>query len=91
MGVGGFGYLGGEDVAAAEHVAGEEDVFFVGREAGIRFGAVVLMGHVDEVLGFEDAGLEEVWAVECAVGAPIILGRKSSIHWPSGVSFSTNR
>jgi hypothetical protein len=27
------------------------------------------MGHVDEVLGFEDAGLEEVWAVECAVGA----------------------
>src|SRR6202042_3779492 len=30
--------------------------------------AIVVVGHVDEALGLEDAGLPEVWIVECAVG-----------------------
>ena len=70
----GFGDFDAEDVTGAEHVAGEEDVFFVGGEADVGFGAVVVVGHVDEVLGFEDAGLAEVGAVEGAFALRDHLG-----------------
>src|ERR1035438_9397657 len=45
--VGGLGDFDGEDITAAKHVAGEEDVFLVWRKARVRFGAVVLVRHVD--------------------------------------------
>ena len=57
-----------EDVAGAEHVAGEEDHGFVGGEADVGLLFVVVMGHVDEALGLEDSGLEEVGFVEGAFG-----------------------
>jgi hypothetical protein len=57
--VDGFLDLDAEDVAGAEHVAGEDDHAFVGGEADVGFEAVVVVGHVDEVLGVEDAGLPE--------------------------------
>src|SRR5580698_9098910 len=54
----GLPYFYSEYVTWTEHIAGEEDVFFVRREADVGFGAVVVVGHVDEAFGFEDAGLE---------------------------------
>src|SRR5260370_5436660 len=56
-----------EDVAGAEHVAGEEDEGLVGREADVGLLAIVVVGHVDETLGLEDAGLPEAGFVEGAV------------------------
>src|ERR1700738_1229613 len=55
-----------DDVAGAEHVGGEDDELFVGREADVGLEAVVVVGHVDEVFGVEDAGLPEVGIVERA-------------------------
>ena len=55
-----------EYVTGTEHIAGEEDIFFVGAEANVGFGAVVVVGHVDKMLGFEDSGLPERRFVECA-------------------------
>src|SRR5882757_388169 len=63
----GFFDFDAEDVAGAEHVAGEEDERLVGREADVWFLAIVVMGHVDETLGLEDAGLPEGGLVECTV------------------------
>ncbi len=56
----GFLHFDAEDVAGAEHIAGEEDERFVGREADVGLLAIVVVGHVDEAFGFEDAGLPEV-------------------------------
>ena len=56
-----------EYVTWSEHIAGEEDVLFVGAEADVGFGAVVVVGHVDEMFGLEDAGLPKGGLVECAL------------------------
>jgi hypothetical protein len=66
VGVGGFVDLDAEDVAGAEHIAGEEDDFLVGREADVGLETVVVVGHVDEVLGVEYSGLPEGRFVECS-------------------------
>jgi hypothetical protein len=57
-----------EYVTCSEHIAREKDVLFVGAEADVGFGAVVVVGHVDEVFGLEDAGLPEGGLVEGALG-----------------------
>src|SRR5258707_279648 len=69
--VGGGGIFGLLDLDAkyvtwTEHITGEEDEFFVWREADVRFGAVVVVRHVDEVLGLEEAWLPEGGFVERA-------------------------
>src|ERR1700679_1582501 len=58
--------FGTEDVAGAEHVAGKDDEFLVGREAHVGFLAVVVVGHIDQALGVEDSGLPEVGGVQRA-------------------------
>jgi len=63
----GFFDFDAEDVAGAEHVAGEEDERLVGKEADVGLFAIVVMGHVDEAVGLEDTGLPEGGLVECAV------------------------
>src|SRR3979411_524363 len=66
----GFGWVLGffdfdaEDVAGGEHDAGEEDELLVGGEANVGLFAIVVVGHVDQALGLENAGLPEGGLVE---------------------------
>ena len=63
-----------EYVTWTEHIAGEEYVLFVGAESDVGFGSVVVMGHVDEVFGLEDAGCQKVASLSAPSVLPIIFG-----------------
>jgi hypothetical protein len=49
-----------EGVSGSEHIAREEDTFAIRREALVGLQFVVVVCHVDEVFGVQDAGLDEV-------------------------------
>ena len=55
----GAGDFDGENVGRAKHVGAEDHMLPVGRETDIWLKFIVVLRHVDEALGAENAGMDE--------------------------------
>ena len=56
--------LDGEDVAGAKHVAGKDDELLIGREAHIGLQTVIVVRHIDQMLGMKDSRLPVVSGID---------------------------
>lgn len=61
------GHLHSEHVGGSEHVGAEHDPLLVGGEADVGLQAVIVLGHVHQALGAQDARLDEALILDAAI------------------------
>src|SRR5262245_13371390 len=64
-----LGYFHGEYVGFPEHVRPKNDPLLIRREANVRLQPVLMLGHVDELLGTQYTRLHEGWILQSVVSS----------------------